>query len=90
LVVFNAADLVGDEEAARALSERIQRCLAAARSGTPPAGERLARAEATLAAWPVAVLEGGSYAFYVPASDRFHLPAASGFTGPAARLASTG
>ncbi|MFM7268177.1 MAG: zincin-like metallopeptidase domain-containing protein, partial [Cyanobium sp.] len=87
LVVFNAADLVGDGEAARALSERIQRCLAAARSGTPPAGERLARAEATLAAWPVAVLEGGSNACYVPASDRIHLPAAAAFTGPAARLA---
>lgn len=87
LVVFNAADLVGEAEASRALSERIQRCLAAARSSTPPIGERLARAEATLGAWPVAVLEGGNRACYVPAGDRIHLPPAGAFSSPSARLA---
>ncbi|MFM7268764.1 MAG: zincin-like metallopeptidase domain-containing protein [Cyanobium sp.] len=87
LVVFNAADLVGEAEASRALGERIQRCLAAARSSMPPSGERLARAEKTLGAWPVAVLEGGNRACYVPASDRIHLPDAPAFSSSAARLA---
>jgi len=87
VVVFNAADLVGDREGSKALSDRIRRCLATARLASPPRGERLRQAEATLAAWTVPLLEGGSQACYVPGTDRIHLPAAARFEDPAARLA---
>ena len=87
VVVFNAADLVGDGEAGRALAARIRRALDAAQEQAPPRPERLRRAEATLAAWPVPVLEGGSCACYVPAADRIQLPPAASFDEAASRLA---
>lgn len=87
VVVFNAADLVGDPEAGRALSSRIQRCLAAAQGQAPPPSERLRRAQASLAAWPVPLLEGGTAACYLPAADRIQLPPAACFGDASSRLA---
>lgn len=87
VVVFNAADLVGDETGTRALAERIQRCRAAFRQRRLPEPERLRRATAQLEAWPVPRLEGGQQAWYHPDLDRIHLPDADRFDSASARLA---
>lgn len=87
VVVFNAADLVGDGDGCRALARRIGRCLAAAERQAPPRSERLRRAEAALSAWPVPVLEGGMGACYLPLADRIQLPAPARFHDAASRLA---
>jgi len=87
MIVFNAADLVGDPPAGRALADAIQRCRDAARSGMPEPDERLQRAETRLAAWPVPVQEGGEQACYSPSLDRIALPEAGRFSSAAARLA---
>lgn len=87
VVVFNAADLVGDGQSARALAERIARCRASAAQASRPESERLGAAESVLAAWPVPVLEGAMVACYRPAADCIELPEASRFESAAARLA---
>lgn len=87
VVVFNAADLVGDEAGTRALAERIQRCRAACRQRRLPEPERLRRATARLEAWPVPRLEGGDRACYLPDLDRIQLPDADRFESASARLA---
>ena len=87
MVVFNAADLVGDREGSKALAERIGRCRATARSSAPERDERLQRAESVLAAWPVERCSGGEQACYNPWLDRIQLPEAHRFCSEAARLA---
>lgn len=87
MVVFNAADLVGDPPAGQALAEAIQRCRRAARCDQPEPQARLRRAEAVLAAWPVPLREGGEQACYSPSLDRIALPEAGRFSSAAARLA---
>lgn len=87
MVVFNAADLVGDPPAGQALAEAIQRCRRAARCDQPEPQARLRRAEAVLAAWPVPLREGGDQACYSPSLDRIALPEAGRFSSAAARLA---
>lgn len=87
MVVFNAADLVGDPQAGRALADAIQRCRRAARCDRPEPETRLRRAEAVLAAWPVSMREGGDQACYSPSLDRIVLPEAGRFSSSAARLA---
>ena len=87
MVVFNAADLVGDRQASRALAERIAACRAQAQAQGRPEPERLAAAAATLAAWPVPLLEGGGRACYWPDRDRIELPEPERFCSAAARLA---
>lgn len=87
VVVFNAADLVGDGEGSRALAERIQRCRAASHQRQRPEPERLRRASAVLEAWPVPRLEGGNRACYRSDLDRIELPDADRFQNASARLA---
>jgi antirestriction protein ArdC len=87
VVVFNAADLVGDGEGSRALAERIQRCRAASHQRQRPVPERLRRATAVLEAWPVPRLEGGNRACYRSDLDRIELPDADRFQSASARLA---
>jgi antirestriction protein ArdC len=87
MVVFNAADLVGDRQGSKALAERIGRCRATARSSAPERDERLQRAESVLAAWAVERSSGGDRAFYNPWLDRIQLPEAHRFCSEAARLA---
>lgn len=77
--VFNAADLVGDA-LPRLLQERAARS-GQARRGEP---ERLAAAEAALAAWPVPVTHGSDHACYLPGADRILLPVRCAFHTPAA------
>jgi antirestriction protein ArdC len=66
--VFNAADLVGGDEAAEAvLQARIAEALG---QGEPrPAQARLETAEAVLEAWPVPTSWGGTRACYSPSLD---------------------
>ena len=87
MVVFNAADLVGDAQASRGLAERIAGCRAQAQVLSRSESERLAAAAATLAAWPVPMLEGGDRACYRPDLDRIEIPDRSSFHAAAARLA---
>ena len=87
MVVFNAADLVGDREGSKALAERIGRCRATARSSTPGKDERLGRAASVLAGWPVELCSGGERACYNPWLDQIQLPEAHRFCSEAARLA---
>ena len=87
MVVFNAADLVGDAQASRGLAERIAGCRAQAQALGRHPSERLAAAAATLAAWPVPMLEGGGRACYRPDLDRIELPDRGRFHAAAARLA---
>lgn len=87
MVVFNAADLVGDAQASRGLAERIAACRARAQVVGRCESERLAAAVATLAAWPVPMLEGGTQACYRPDLDRIEIPDRSSFHTAAARLA---
>lgn len=87
MVVFNAADLVGDRQASRVLAERIAACRAQAQAQGRPEPERLATAASILAAWPVPLLEGGGRACYWPDCDRIELPGPEHFCSAAARLA---
>lgn len=87
VVVFNAADLVGDGEGSRALAERIRRCRLAFADRRRSEPERLQRAAAVLEAWPVPRLEGGSRACYRPDLDRIDLPDPGLFHSAAGRLA---
>jgi antirestriction protein ArdC len=91
MVVFNAADLVGDAQASRGLAERIAGCRAQAQAKAQELGrqasERLAAAAATLAAWPVPLFEGAGRACYRPDLDRIELPDRGSFHAAAARLA---
>ena len=87
MVVFNAADLVGDAQASRGLSKRIAGCRAQAQVLGRGESERLTAAAATLAAWPVPMLEGGDRACYRPELDRIELPDRGSFHAAAARLA---
>jgi antirestriction protein ArdC len=82
LPVFNAADLEGD--ALPALVQARRRADGASRRPEP---QRLAAAEAVLAAWPVQVCFGGDRACYLPGHDRIHLPERSAFHRPAALYA---
>lgn len=77
--VFNAADLVGDA-LPRVLHERAVRSGLLRRSEP----ERLAAAEAVLAAWPVPVTHGSDHACYLPAADRILLPVRCAFHSAAA------
>ena len=87
VVVFNAADLVGDGEASRALVERIARCRAWAARAHRSEPDRLSSAESVLTAWPVPVVEGCPMACYHPVADCIELPEAGRFETAAARLA---
>jgi antirestriction protein ArdC len=82
LAVFNAADLEG--EALPALVQARRQAEGASRRPEP---QRLAAAEAVLAAWPVPVSFGGDRACYLPGPDRIHLPERSAFHRPAALYA---
>ena len=87
MVVFNAADLAGDGQASRNLAERIAGCRSRAQLQGPCESERLAAAEAVLAAWPVPMLEGGAQACYRPDLDRIELPDRGNFHAAASHLA---
>ena len=87
VVVFNAADLVGDDQACERLRRRIQRWRRAAGATLPPEPERLRRACDALTRWPVPLLEGASLACYQPSADRIELPPSERFESAAARLA---
>ena len=87
VVVFNAADLVGDGEASRALMERIARCRARAADTHRSEPDRLSSAELVLTAWPVPVVEGCAKACYRPTADCIELPEAGRFESAAARMA---
>lgn len=87
MVVFNAADLVGDAKASRGLAERIATCKAQALALGRGESERLAAATTALAAWPVPLLEGAGRACYRPDLDRIELPDRGSFHAAAAHLA---
>jgi len=77
--VFNAADLVGTDEAAEsALQARIREAIGQPLELQPQA--RLAAAESVLEAWPVPTSWGGSRACYSPALDSIRMPEADAFT----------
>ena len=77
--VFNAADLVGTDEAAEeALQARIREAVGQPLAIEPQA--RLAAAEAVLEAWPVPTSWGGARACYSPQLDRIRMPEAEAFT----------
>jgi antirestriction protein ArdC len=80
--LFNAEDLEG--EALAGLIRTRQEAEHPSRRSQP---ERLARAEAVLQAWPVAVIHGGGKAFYNPREDRIHLPERRAFHSGAALYA---
>ena len=77
--VFNAADLVGGDDAAEsALRARIAEALG---QGEPrPARARLKEAEAVLEAWPVPTSWGGTRACYSPSLDAIRMPEPEAFT----------
>ncbi|MEB3276543.1 MAG: zincin-like metallopeptidase domain-containing protein [Cyanobacteriota bacterium] len=79
VAVFNAADLVGDA-LPDLLQERAARSVQARRAEP----QRLAAAEAVLAAWPVPVTHGSDHACYLPGPDRILLPLRCAFHTPAA------
>jgi len=77
--VFNAADLVGTDEAAEAaLQARIKEALGQPLQLEPSA--RLEAAEAVLEAWPVPTVFGGTRALYSPEQDQIRMPDADAFT----------
>lgn len=77
--VFNAADLVGTDEAAEeALQARIREALGQPLQLEPKA--RLEAAEAVLEAWPVPTTWGGTRACYSPELDQIRMPEADAFT----------
>ncbi len=82
LPLFNAADLVGP-----GLEELIERRRFSAGLERRSEPERLAAAEAVLAAWPVPVSHGGECACYWPELDRIQLPERSAFNSAAAYYA---
>ena len=79
VAVFNAADLVGTDEAAEeALQARIREALGQPLQIEPQA--RLEAAETVLEAWPVPTNWGGVRACYSPELDQIRMPAAEAFT----------
>jgi antirestriction protein ArdC len=77
--VFNAADLVGADEAAEAaLQARIREAIG--QGEQRPAAARLEAAEAVLEAWPVPTSWGGARACYSAALDQIRMPEAEAFT----------
>ena len=76
--VFNAADLVGSEEANQeSLQARIQEAMG---QTTPaPAHARLEAAESVLEGWPVLTSWGGARACYSPQLDQIRMPDADSF-----------
>ena len=77
--VFNAADLVGTDEAAEeALQARIREAIGQPLQLAPQA--RLEAAEAVLEAWPVPTSWGGTRACYSPTLDQIRMPEAEAFT----------
>lgn len=79
VAVFNAADLVGTDEAAEgALQARIREAIGQA--DERPAAARLEAAEAVLEAWPVPTSWGGARACYSPSLDQIRMPEADAFT----------
>ena len=77
--VFNAADLVGTDEAAEeALQARIREAIGQPLQLAPQA--RLETAEAVLEAWPVPTSWGGTRACYSPTLDQIRMPEAEAFT----------
>lgn len=83
--VFNAVDLTGE-----ALQALILKRRQAEGASLRPEPERLAAAEAVLAAWPVPVLQGGSNACYIPSADHIHLPERAAFSSATAFYATWG
>jgi len=76
--VFNAADLVGTDEAAEeALQARIREAIGQPLVIEPQA--RLATAEAVLEAWPVPTNWGGTQPCYSPELDQIRMPQAEAF-----------
>lgn len=87
VAVFNAADLVGnDDETAATLADAIAAALGQQSNDKPPA-VRLPAAEAVLEAWPVPTSWGGVKACYSPSLDQIRMPAAEAFTSREATLA---
>lgn len=80
--VFNAADLDGP-----GLEALLARRRHAAAREQRPEPERLAAAEAVLAAWPVPLQQGASGPCYSPSLDRISLPQRSAFHSAAAYYA---
>ena len=79
VAVFNAADLVGnDEEAETSLQARIREAIGQPLQLEPQA--RLDAAEAALEAWPVPTSWGGTRACYSPQLDQIRMPEAEAFT----------
>jgi antirestriction protein ArdC len=79
VAVFNAADLVGTDEAAEeALQARIREAIGQPLQLAPQA--RLEAAEAVLEAWPVPTSWGGTRACYSPSLDQIRMPEAEAFT----------
>jgi len=79
VAVFNAADLVGTDEAAEeALQARIRETIGQPLQLAPQA--RLEAAEAVLEAWPVPTSWGGTRACYSPSLDQIRMPEAEAFT----------
>jgi len=79
VAVFNAADLVGADEAAdEALQARIREAIGQPLQLEPQA--RLEAAEAVLEAWPVPTTWGGARACYSPDLDQIRMPAAEAFS----------
>ena len=77
--VFNAADLVGTDEAAEeALQAHIREALGQPLVIEPQA--RLAAAEAVLEAWAVPTVWGGVQPCYSPQLDQMRMPEAEAFT----------
>ena len=86
VAVFNAADLVGTDDAAEeALQARIREAIGQPLQLEPQA--RLEAAEAVLEAWPVPTTWGGAMACYSPDLDQIRMPAAEVFTNREAMAA---
>jgi|688.fasta_scaffold280366_1 antirestriction protein ArdC len=84
--VFNAADLVGGDDASQAaLSQAIAQALEQDAPAAPAA--RLEHAESVLEGWPVPTVWEGARAFYSPSADRITMPPADTFTSREAMVA---
>ena len=77
VAMFNGADLEGP-----ALTALIEGRKAAEGFELKPEPERLAAAEAVLAAWPVLVSFGGDRVCYLPGIDRIQRPDRASFHSP--------
>ena len=84
VAVFNAADLQGEAQGAKALPALIEARKPACGVKPKPEPKRLEAAEAVLSAWPVPVSFGGDRACYLPGIDRIQLPDRASFYSPAA------